>query len=203
MLIILDYGVGNVNSVFNMLKKIGYNPIITNSEKDIEKASKIIISGVGSFDTGINNLEKLGIINLLKHKILVDKIPVLGICLGMQLMSEGSEEGKKSGLGLISGNFVKFNFTSNVLKIPHMSWNFVNKLKSSKLFDDMYNEPRFYFVHSYHFNTNEKSIILTETDYGYSFASSYEKENILGVQFHPEKSHKFGKKLLKNFVENY
>jgi len=170
----------------------------------VESASKIILPGVGAFDTGMKNLESLQLTEVLKKKVLQDKIPVLGICLGMQLLSEGSEEGVLPGLGFISARTIKFRFNNtDEYKIPHMGWNFINQKKESRLLTGMYTDPRFYFVHSYYFKANNVSDILATTEYETLFTSAVERENILGVQFHPEKSHKFGMKLLKNFVDLY
>jgi glutamine amidotransferase len=187
-----------------MLKRIGEETVITSDPDIIAEAKKLILPGVGSFDTGMDNLHKLGLIEILNTKVIKEKVPVLGICLGMQLLSKNSEEGKLDGLGWIDAVTIKFSFeSSGEFKIPHMGWNTVIQHKSSILFNEMYPEPRFYFVHSYFLKVNDNSDILTSTEYGTEFTSSVEKGNILGVQFHPEKSHKFGMKLLKNFVDNY
>lgn len=204
MLIIINYNMGNLGSILNMIKKIGYNAIITSNLDEISKASKLILPGVGAFDNGINNLKELGIFDLLNKKILEEKVPILGICLGMQLMTLSSEEGKEKGLGWLNAITKKFNFQNKELKVPHMGWNTITLRKHSKLFNEMENqENRFYFVHSYAVECFDKNDILTTTCYGYEFVSSFEKENIIGVQFHPEKSHKFGMQLLKNFIEKF
>ena len=204
MIVILAYNMGNVGSVLNMIKKIGYDAKITNNKEEILNAEKIIIPGVGSYNNGIENLKDLNLIDILNKKIMIDKIPVLGICLGMQLMAEGSEEGALSGLGWIKGKFVRFNNNlSNTLKVPHMGWNFINIKKQSKILYNLPENPRFYFVHSYYALPENNEDILTTTNYGHEFVSSFEKDNIIGVQFHPEKSHKFGMSILKNFIELY
>ena len=204
MITIIDYNTGNLGSIQNIIKKIGGDSIISSDKEVIAGAEKIILPGVGAFDTGIRNLQELNLIDVLNHKIILEKIPVLGICLGMQLMSESSEEGTLPGLGWISGRTRRFNFfNTREHKIPHMGWNYISLHKSSRLFSDMYEEPRFYFVHSYFLYASNQSDILTSTNYEIEFTSSVEKENILGVQFHPEKSHKFGMKLLKNFLDYY
>ena len=206
MVVIVDYGMGNLGSVKNMLKKIGAESIITSDKTTIGKATKIILPGVGSFDSAMKNLDDLGLIDIIKKKVLVDKTPIMGICLGMQLLINGSEEGDLEGFGFIDAEAKKFNFGNldEILPIPHMGWNKTDVKKASKLYkDNNDNNRRFYFVHSYAVECKNKGDILTTTNYGYSFVSSFEKDNILGCQFHPEKSHKYGMKLFKNFVENY
>lgn len=204
MIVIIDYNLGNPGSILNMIKKIGYNAVLTSDIKQLENASKIILPGVGSFDTGVRNLKNLNLINLLNKKVIEEKTPILGICLGMQLMTLSSEEGKEKGLGWLNAITKKFNFQNKELKVPHMGWNTITLRKHSKLFNEMENqENRFYFVHSYAVECHDENDILTTTCYGYEFVSSFEKENIIGVQFHPEKSHKFGMQLLKNFILKY
>jgi glutamine amidotransferase len=205
MIAIIDYEMGNIGSVYNMLKKIGVKSLITKDRKVIEEAEKIIIPGVGSFDSGIQQLEKLDLVSIIKHKVLNDKTPILGICLGAQLMLESSEEGVEKGLGIILGNVKRFNFSplDSNLSIPSMGWNQVIINKKSNLANDLPFEPRYYFVHSYHFNLTEKQDTLMTSTYGYEFESAFEKGNIAGVQFHPEKSHKFGMKLLSNFSNSF
>jgi len=201
---IIDYNTGNLGSIQNILRKIGEDSVITSDIDEIASASKIILPGVGAFDTGMKNLTDLGLVDILNKKVVSEKIPVLGICLGMQLLSNGSEEGMYKGLGWIDAKTVRFRFVDTAeYKIPHMGWNFIKQQKESKLFSGMFTDPRFYFVHSYYFKANDPSDILTSTDYEIEFTSAIERGNILGVQFHPEKSHKFGMKLLKNFVDFY
>jgi glutamine amidotransferase len=204
MITIIDYKTGNLGSIQNILKRIGEDSVITSDKDIIEKATKIILPGVGAFDTGMRNLLELDLVDILNKKVITEKIPVLGICLGMQLMSNGSEEGSLPGLGWIDAETLRFKFRDTVeYKIPHMGWNFIRQHKDSKLFTDMYSDARFYFVHSYFFRANIEKDILLSTTYEIEFTSGVEKGNILGVQFHPEKSHKFGMKLLKNFVDFY
>lgn len=204
MITIINYNMGNLASISNMIKKIGRQSIITSDIEDIKKASKIILPGVGAFDNAIKNLRNLNLVNAIKEKALLEKVPILGICLGMQILTKGSEEGELEGLGFINGFTKKFKFDNNYLKVPHMGWNTVKLLKQSRLFSGMENqENRFYFVHSYAVECYQTEDILTTTFYGYEFVSCFEKDNIIGVQFHPEKSHRFGMQLLKNFVENY
>lgn len=205
MIAIVDYGTGNVASIANMLKKVGHAARITSDPDQIAQADKLILPGVGAFDVGMSNLHKLNLIDILARRVLAEKTPILGICLGAQLFMRGSEEGKLAGLGWIDGQVVRFSETKagKPLKVPHMNWNFIEPRKKSKLFIEMYDDPRFYFVHSYHFALNCQEDTLAQTTYGYSFASALERENIIGVQFHPEKSHKFGMKVLHNFAEIY
>lgn len=205
MITIVDYGTGNLASIANMLKRIGCGSVITSDANEIAHACKLILPGVGAFDTGMRNLAELGLIEVLNRKVREERVPVLGICLGMQLLVSESEEGERPGLGWIDGCVVKFKAESaNAnLKVPHMNWNHIETVKESKLFSEMHEDPRFYFVHSYHVRLNRDEDLLATTTYGYPFASAVEKDNIAGVQFHPEKSHKFGMKLLKNFAEMY
>jgi glutamine amidotransferase len=202
MITIIDYKTGNLGSIRNILKRIGEESVVTSDKVEIARATKLILPGVGAFDTGMRNLAELDLIGILNEKVQVEKIPVLGICLGMQLLAGASEEGSLEGLGWINAENKRFNFKNSLdYKIPHMGWNFVQQQKESALFNGMYPDARFYFVHAYYFNANVPSDVLTTTDYEIEFTSAVEKGNILGVQFHPEKSHKFGMKLLKNFVD--
>ncbi|MBI5403565.1 MAG: imidazole glycerol phosphate synthase subunit HisH [Ignavibacteriae bacterium] len=203
MIVIINYGMGNVGSIRNMIRKFTKDVIISSEIKDIENAEKLILPGVGSFDAGMKNLHHLNIIDLLNRRVLEDKIPVLGICLGMQLLSSRSEEGTQEGLNWISGETIKFRFkeNNNNLKIPHMGWNYVKKIRESELLENMYSESRFYFVHSYHVVCENEEDVILKTLYGIEFTSALQRNNIFGVQFHPEKSHKYGLQLLKNFIE--
>ena len=205
MITIIDYGIGNLNSIKNMLKHIGTDALISNKIVDIENAEKLVLPGVGSFDYGMEQLKQSGLIETLNKIVLQKRTPILGICLGVQLMTESSEEGKSKGLGWINGKTIPFDkskLTPNH-KIPHMGWTDVYGFEKSKLFTDMYDEPRFYFVHSYHLHIKNPAKVLVKAKYGYEFAAGIEYDNIVGVQFHPEKSHKFGMKLLDNFVKYY
>ena len=204
MITIIDYKTGNLGSIQNILKRIGEQSVITSDKERIADATKLILPGVGAFDTGMRNLQDLDLIEVLNNKVIVEKIPVLGICLGMQLLSNGSDEGLLPGLGWIDADTIKFRFEDIIeYKSPHMGWNFLKQNKPGKLLENMFYDPRFYFVHSYFFRANNPEDILTTTTYEIEFTSAVEKGNILGVQFHPEKSHKFGMKLLKNFVDFY
>jgi glutamine amidotransferase len=203
MVIIVDYGIGNLGSIQNMLKRIGVESMISSDEKVIDSANRLIIPGIGAFDNGMKKLNEYGLIPILEKKAMKDKIPVLGICLGMQLMTELSEEGKSAGLGWVKGKTVKFKFDGDNknLKIPHMGWNTIEIKKTSPLFEDLPEEKRFYFVHSYHVVTEAEPDSYCTTNYGYDFSSMFQYGNLFGVQFHPEKSHKYGMKLLKNYTE--
>jgi glutamine amidotransferase len=194
---------GNLGSIKNMFKHLNIPSIISSELSDIESADKLILPGVGAFDNGMKNIVEKGLTTVLNKIVIEEKIPILGICLGMQLFARKSDEGKLPGLGWIDAEINKFRFDGNNgdLKIPHMGWNLVETKKESRLFDKMYDEPRFYFVHSYHLLCMDDSNELCQTNYGYNFTSGVEKNNIYGVQFHPEKSHKFGMKLLENFAK--
>jgi glutamine amidotransferase len=202
MIVIVDYNSGNISSIKNMLKRLNFDCIVSSNKDDIESASKLIIPGVGSFDYGMNQLKKLDIIKTLENAVLINKIPVLGICLGAQIMCKGSDEGVENGLGWFDAYVSRFDTykMGDCTRIPHVGWNSIVLRKDSKLFHNSDVESRFYFVHSYHFTTNEFRDIIAETKYGYSFPCILEKHNIYAVQFHPEKSHKNGMKLLSNFA---
>jgi len=200
MITIINYGMGNLGSVQNMLKRIGVATKVTSDVKEIEKAEKILLPGVGAFDAAIQKIDELNLRSLLVHKALEQKVPFLGICLGMQLLTRSSEEGVLKGLDLIPAQTIKFKFDNNPsLKIPHMGWNFVKQNNPSKLTEGFREDYRFYFVHSYKVvcDKNENSIL--KTDHGGEFDSAIQKDNIFGAQFHPEKSHKYGMHLLTNF----
>jgi imidazole glycerol-phosphate synthase subunit HisH len=204
MIVIVDYGVGNLASMLNMFKKIGAAAVISSDEQAILSADKLILPGVGAFDTCAEKLTDSGLTRVLDRVALERKTPILGVCVGMQLLMDGSEEGSRPGLGWIKGQVIRFRQEKMPpgLKVPHMGWTDVVLAKPSPLFEGMYEEPRFYFVHSYHPDPADRSDVLVEADYGYRFTAGMEHENIRGVQFHPEKSHKFGMRLLENFVNN-
>lgn len=202
-IIIVDYGMGNLGSILNMMKKIGINAVITSNVNLINEADKLILPGVGAFDNAIKNLMSLGLVDILNKKVIDEKVPILGICLGIQLFTKRSDEGTLNGFGWIDAETMAFSkyINSQNYKIPHMGWNSVLINKNHHIFNSMPENPRFYFVHSYHVVCNHHEDALTTTNYGIDFISSIQRENIIGVQFHPEKSHKFGMCLLKNFVE--
>jgi len=203
MIAIVDYGMGNLGSIVNMLKKVGATEaVMTADEKVIERAEKLILPGVGAFDTGMKKLSDTGLTETLNRKALEEKVPVLGICLGMQLITKGSEEGDRPGLGWIDAETLKFRFDKSdmTLKVPHMGWNSVTVRQADGIFKGVEEEPRFYFVHSYYVRCADEADILGTTHYGHEFTSSVRRGNIMGTQFHPEKSHKFGMNVFKNFV---
>ncbi|MBP9098251.1 MAG: imidazole glycerol phosphate synthase subunit HisH [Ferruginibacter sp.] len=206
MVAIIDYGVGNLNSIKNMLKKIGVDSVITSVSAEIECADKLILPGVGSFEYGMKKLRDSAFFDILQQKVLQNKTPILGVCLGAQLLLKGSEEGQPvPGLGWIEGKALRFDQDkmADNYKVPHMGWNELQVKKESRLFTDMYNNQRYYFVHAYHMACYHEADILAESNYSYNFVAAVEKENVLGVQFHPEKSHKFGMKLYENFIKFY
>lgn len=199
--IIIDYGMGNLNSVLKKINKISGNVLITSSPEELQQASKIILPGVGHFSKAVNNIKQLGLWEVLNEMVLVKKTPILGICLGMQLMAKSSEEGNVDGFGWFDAEVVKFKVSDKIkFKVPHMGWNTIEVKKQSKLTENLPLSPEFYFVHSYHIKSYNVSEVLANTIYDYEFASALEKDNIFGVQFHPEKSHDIGEKLLTNFL---
>lgn len=192
---------GNLNSVKKKLSKFECNTVISSNSQDIEKADKIILPGVGHFQNAMGNLKELNLVDILNENVLIKQKPILGICLGMQLMANKSEEGNAEGLGWIDADVIKFKVTDKLkYKIPHIGWNQIIKTKDSHLMKDIPALSEFYFLHSYHFKTNNECDILNETEYEYKFPSAIEKNNIFGVQYHPEKSHDVGELLLKNFI---
>jgi imidazole glycerol-phosphate synthase subunit HisH len=202
MITIIDYGMGNLGSVKNMFKRIGVSSEIAGDAETIAKASKLLLPGVGAFDAAMEKIEASGLRSILDKKVLEEKVPVLGICLGMQLLTASSEEGILPGLGWLPAKSLKFKFLpGSKLKIPHMGWNLVAERKQSPLIMNLPEEPRFYFVHSYYVQCDNEDDVLTTTPYGGDFHSIVQKENVFGAQFHPEKSHKYGMKLLENFAK--
>jgi glutamine amidotransferase len=201
MITIINYGLGNLGSILNMFKRLNFPCEIASDQSTILKAKKILLPGVGAFDTAIQKIDDLGFREILGAKALVEKVPFLGICLGMQLLTNQSEEGKLPGLGFVPGSTVRFNLGDPKIKIPHMGWNIVHGIRESQLLKNMEGELRFYFVHSYHVVCDNPDHVVANTNYGYDFNCIVERDNIYGAQFHPEKSHRFGMNLLKNFAE--
>lgn len=203
MVVIIDYGLGNLGSMANMLRKIGVPAVVSSDPLVIGNAKKLILPGVGAFDGGMKNLESGGLLQVLNKRVLEDKTPILGVCLGMQLLGMRSEEGQLPGLGWLDAESIRFNFqnTNTNLKIPHMGWNQIIVHQDNTLFADFDAGNRFYFVHSYHVVCSNPDNVLASTSYGIDFTSAIVKANIMGVQFHPEKSHRFGMRLMKNFAE--
>lgn len=202
MIHIIDYRMGNIASIVNMLKKIGVKSKIISKPCELEDAAKIILPGVGSFDYGMKNLRELGFDEAIKKRVVDGDSYLLGICLGMQLLTNSSEEGELPGLGLINANTVHFknHIDTDKYKIPHMGWNYVHDT-STKLFENLDSDMRFYFVHSYFASCAEPEHIIGKSKYDIDFACAINNGKVYGVQFHPEKSHKFGMSLLKNYGE--
>ena len=200
---IVDYGTSNLGSMQNMLKKIGATSTIASSPNDLEGASKIIVPGVGSFDAGMGKLLSSGMIPTLNHKALIEKVPMLGVCLGMQLMTASSEEGTARGLGWIEAQTIRFDQQREPgLKVPHMGWNEVIKAKFCPLTSNFPADARFYFAHSYHVICKAAEDVLLRVSYGAAnYTAAFQRDNLYGAQFHPEKSHRFGMTFLRNFVE--
>jgi glutamine amidotransferase len=198
---IIDYGLGNLGSVANMLKKIGAPAMITAAPEELRKASGLILPGVGHFDEGMRKLREKALREVVAELVVDGKKPILGICLGMQLLARGSEEGVEPGLGWIPADVKRFEFGAGErLSIPHMGWNEVD-IVDADLFRGVPSIPaRFYFVHSYHVVCDDPGRVAAWSTYGYRFAAAIRFGNVFGAQFHPEKSHKFGMAVLKNFV---
>jgi glutamine amidotransferase len=200
---VVDYGAGNIGSVLNMIRKVGGQAIASSEPEKLRNAEKVLLPGVGSFDNAMHKLEQLDLVRPLQDCAAAG-VPLFGICLGMQLLSHGSEEGKLPGLGLIPGQVRRFRFDAaqSSLKIPHMGWNQVSVCKKHSIVDGLEDEARFYFVHSYHYECEDPADELFKTHYGYDFTSGVQRGNVIGVQFHPEKSHRFGMRLFRNLIEH-
>jgi len=200
MIAIINYGLGNLTSIQNMCRRLGIDAVITKDPEVIRAAEKLILPGVGHFKKGMENLENSGLRNLLDELVLKEKRPILGICLGAQLMTKHSEEGDVEGLGWVDAKTVRFDQEKiNGLKVPHMGWSDVSIKDNNPLWLNVPEDPRFYFVHTYHFLFEKENEISAQSTHSYEFACAFHKENIFGTQFHPEKSHKFGMKILENF----
>ena len=203
MIVIVDYSMGNVGSVLNMLKKIGVPAQISSDRRAIANAEKLILPGVGAFDRGMTLLQERDLVDLLNEKVLERQTPILGICLGMQLLSRRSEEGRLPGLGWIEADTLRFRLDAEnrSCKVPHMGWNTVHCTRSDTLFAEFQQTPRFYFVHSYHVVCDDEPDVLATSVHGYRFTAAVQKGHICGTQFHPEKSHRFGLSLLTRFAK--
>lgn len=203
-ILVLDYGMGNVGSILNMLRHIGASADVATHPEHLLSARAIVLPGVGHFDRAMENLTRTGMADALKHAVGNRALPVLGICLGMQLMCKSSEEGSASGLGFIDAHVRRFNLScESGLKVPHMGWNKVIVQREGTLLGDSIDVPaRYYFVHSYYVSCENSEDIIGYTNYGMEFVSAFQYRNIIGVQFHPEKSHKYGMQLFENFVNS-
>lgn len=204
MIAIIDYGVGNLASIQNMFKKAGVIAEVCSKSEEIEAAAKIVLPGMGAFDNCMQKYNDSGFRDIVEQKVMQDKIPVLGICVGLQMFMESSEEGKLPGLGWVKGKTVLFDHSKLTAgqKIPNMGWLDTYCSRETKLMQGI-EEPRYYFAHSYHIVVSDNTDTAITANYGYDFTAGIEKGNILGVQFHPEKSHRFGMQLFKNFAQNY
>jgi glutamine amidotransferase len=202
MIAIVDCGIGNVGSVLNMFRKIGAPAVVSGDPGVVAEAEKLVFPGVGAFENGMTRLRASGLIPVLERRVLQEKTPMLGICVGLQLFTRGSEEGGGPGLGWLPAKTVRFRFNGSEpgsLKVPHMGWNTVHAAKNEG-WPSLSGDPRFYFVHSYHLECDQAADVLATTRYGYEFAVAVRRENLAGVQFHPEKSHRFGMALLRDFA---
>jgi glutamine amidotransferase len=199
-IVVVDYEMGNVGSIVNMMKKLGHAAVVSRAPETIDQADRLILPGVGAFDAGMEKLRAHGLVELLTRKVMERRTPILGICLGMQLMGERSAEGRSSGLGWVRSE--SFRFSSETDRVPHMGWNTVQPASQPAhwLLEGQPAESRFYFVHSYHVVCRDESDVIATCRYGAPFNAAIAAGHILGVQFHPEKSHKFGMQLLSNFA---
>lgn len=202
MIAVVDYGAGNIGSVLNMIHKMGGEAAAVSAADDLLAAEKILLPGVGSYDNAMSRLRSLGLVEVLKARA-ADGVAFLGICLGMQLLADSSEEGAQPGLGIIPGCVKRFRFEGDLarLRIPHMGWNRVHAVRPHQLVKGLEQDARFYFMHSYYFDCVDLSDRLFEADYGLRFTCGVQRLNVMGVQFHPEKSHRYGMQLMKNFIE--
>jgi glutamine amidotransferase len=203
MITIVDYGLGNLGSIINMLQKLGHHARVTSNPAEVSDAHALILPGVGSFDNGMQNLRRLGLDASLTEAVRTRGTPILGICLGAQLMTRGSEEGSAAGLGWIDANTIRFfNDGQYSLKVPAMGWLDVTPCRAHWILAGSSPNSRYYFVHAYHFRCDHQEDVLLEARYGYTYPAAFAVNNMIGVQFHPEKSHKYGMSLLNAFA-NY
>jgi len=202
VIVIVDHGMGNLGSVHNMLRKIGVEGVRSADPRVIAAAEKIVLAGIGAFDGAAGRLAELGLVDALNEAVMDRRVPTLGVCLGMQLMARSSEEGDEAGLGWLDADVRRFAFPAESrLPVPHMGWEEITLTRTSPLFPDLAEEPRFYFSHAYHLECNDPADVVATATYGYPFAAAIHRGNILGTQFHPEKSHVFGLALYRRFVQ--
>lgn len=201
MITIIDYGLGNIRAFVNLYERLNIKIKIASMPDDVKDATKLILPGVGSFDHAMTQLNRSGMRDTLEEQVLINKIPVIGICVGMQMLAHSSDEGKLSGLGWIDASVRIFDVLKipYKTKLPHMGWNTISPTINCPLLSGFTNESRFYFLHSYYFVCNKSENIIAKTNYGIDFASAVSRDNIFGIQFHPEKSHSNGIQLLHNF----
>ncbi len=205
MIAIVDYDIGNVGSVLNMLRKVGAQAQITRDPDTLRAADKLVLPGVGAFDEAVANLRRFGLWELLDELVLQTRKPILGVCLGAQLMTRSSEEGSQPGFGWLDARIQRFRAPPGTpLRVPHMGWNLVTPTRPDiGIFQDVPTPMRFYFVHSYHMVTDDPALALATTPYGQPFVSVLGRDNILAMQYHPEKSHKYGLQIYRNFAERF
>ena len=199
MITIVNYGMGNLGSICNMFRRVGVATAVTGDPETIAKATKLLLPGVGAFDHAMERINEIGLRRVLDEKVLHERVPILGVCLGMQLLTKASEEGDMPGLGWIAASAKKFS-TQARLKVPHMGWNDVCSTRQSCLTHDLPHAPRFYFVHSYYVCVESEEDSILKATYGITFDAAVQHDNIYGAQFHPEKSHKYGMAILRNFA---
>lgn len=200
MISIIDYGVCNVGSILNMLKRVGARARLVSSPEELAGSSKLILPGIGAFDAGMGYLREKGFVEPLREMVLDRQTPILGICLGAQLMTMGSEEGNDTGLGFFRAYVRRFRFDQPGMKVPHIGWNWIKREQPSPLLEGYADAPRFYFVHSYYMACDDSRDVVATTTYGHPFCSIIGHGATVGVQFHPEKSHRFGMQLMRNFA---
>jgi len=199
---IVDYGLGNVGAIQNMFARLGAEAIVTSDVSLIAAADKLVLSGIGAFDEGMKNLAQFGLVEVLNRQVIERRTPILGICLGMQLFGRRSSEGSSSGLGWIAADTVRFNFPPGATeRTPHMGWNTLSRQRASKILGNLGTEARFYFAHSYYLECDEPGDVVATTSHGMDICAVLEHKNIIGTQFHPEKSHRFGGCILGNFAK--
>lgn len=198
---VIDYGIGNIGSICKMLRFVGAEPVVASDPLQLRSVDKLVLPGVGHFDRAMANLTAAGLVEELKDLVLMRGKPILGICLGMQIMCRSSEEGTQEGLGFVEAHVRRFEFSgAGRLKVPHMGWRELEVARTSDLLGGLDETSRFYFVHSYFVDCTDETDVLARATYGRPFVAAFERGNVKGVQFHPEKSHRFGTRLFRNFA---